>query len=41
MDKFYSVFGMITFEMEVLFGGREFVVNVCDNLSILVFNEYV
>ena len=36
-DVFYAVLGVVTFEMEVLFGVCWFVVNFCDNLAILVF----
>ena len=37
-DGFYAVFGVISFEMEVLFGVSGFVVNVCDDLTIWFFN---
>ena len=37
---FYAIFGIMTFEMEVL-SVCGFVVNTCDNLAISVFNVYV
>ena len=40
-DSVYAVSGYMTFEMEVLLGVFGFVVNVCDNLTILVVNEDV
>ena len=40
-DGFYVAFWLLTFEMEVMLGVCGFVVNVCDNLAIFVFNEDV
>ena len=34
-----AVLGVMTFEIEVLLSVCVFVVNVCDNLTILFFNE--
>ena len=36
---YVCVFGVMTFEMEVLLGVCWFVVNVCDSLAILVYEE--
>ena len=38
---FMQFFGGMNFEMVVFLGVCAFVVNVCDNLAILVFNEDV
>ena len=40
-DKFYAIFGAVTFEVGVLLGVCGFMVNVCDNLAIFSFNEDV
>ena len=36
---FYAILWFVTFEIEVLLSVCEFVVNVCDNLGIFIFNE--
>ena len=38
---FIQFFWVMTFKIEVLLGVCGFVVNICDNLAILIFNEEI
>ena len=41
MNGFYAVFGLVTIEEEVVFGSCGFVVSICDDLVLFIFNEDV
>ena len=40
-DGFYTVFGVVAFEVEVLLGVGGFVVDICDDLAIYSFYKDV